>query len=65
MSIALVLHCLTQLLTMPSAVELSVIRIVASWGCPISASAVQNSSPRWQLAYKLPNPASAAEPMTF
>eukprot|EP00957_Ditylum_brightwellii_P183290 13961495-Ditylum_brightwellii.AAC.1 len=38
---------------------------MAGWGCPISVSAVQNSSPCWQLAYKPPTSASAAKPMTF
>ena len=65
MSMALDLRCLTVLLMMPEAMELSVCMGIGPCGCPISSSEFLSTSLSLVLMNRPPNSASAAEAITF
>eukprot|EP00957_Ditylum_brightwellii_P044104 3346216-Ditylum_brightwellii.AAC.1 len=62
---ALMWRCFTILLTIPQAVELSVMTGVGGWGWPVSSLAKHSSPPLCVLTYSAPISASAAEDMMF
>eukprot|EP00957_Ditylum_brightwellii_P097201 7402980-Ditylum_brightwellii.AAC.1 len=62
---ALVQHCFTILLTIPYALELSVMNGVGGWGWPISLRAKYNSSPLHMFTYSAPISTSAVLDITF
>eukprot|EP00957_Ditylum_brightwellii_P142964 10893141-Ditylum_brightwellii.AAC.1 len=64
MSIALDLHCLMELLTIPHAVELSVIIGVWGWGCPIFLRTILNPTAALLFINKASTSASAADAIT-
>ena len=65
MSMALDMSCLTVLLMMPDAVELSVCIGVGPCGCPISSNGVLSTSPSLALMKRPPNSTSAAVAIKF
>ena len=62
---ALDLRCLTVLLMMPEAVELSICMGFGPCGCPISSSEVLSNYPSLALMNRPPNSASDYEAITF
>ena len=65
MSVALDLRCLTVLLMMPDAVELSICVGVGPCGCTISSNEVMSTSPSLALINRPTNSASAAEAIMY
>ena len=65
MSMVLDLRCLTVLLMMPDAVELSVCMGVGPCWFPIYSNEVISTSPSLELMNRPPNSASAAYSITF
>ena len=65
MSIALEFFCLIEELTIPAAVELSVLSGVHGWGWPSSARHVRIGSAICALWKSAPSSASAADAITF
>eukprot|EP00957_Ditylum_brightwellii_P069545 5281649-Ditylum_brightwellii.AAC.1 len=63
MSIPLDLHCLMELLTIPLAVELSII-MGMGLGCPISSREILNPTADLLLMNKAPTSASAVDAIT-